>query len=55
MSAWLSATNKAAGTSRGFWSAEVQRQQQAFAKEMAKAWGFHTPSRVKSAPKRRRK
>ncbi len=40
MSLWLSAANKAAGTTRGFWAAEAQRQQQAFAREVMKAWGL---------------
>lgn len=38
MSAWLSAANQAAGAGRGLWMAEAQRQQQAWAKEMAKVW-----------------
>ena len=38
MSAWLSAANQAAGAGRGSWMAEEQRQQQAWAKEMAKVW-----------------
>ena len=40
MSLWLSAANKAAGTARGLWMAEARRQQQAFANEVAKAWGL---------------
>ncbi len=40
MSLWLSNANKAANTARGLWLAEAQRQQQAFAREMAKAWGL---------------
>ena len=54
MSLWLSAANKAAGTARVLWLAEARRQQQAFAKEMAKAWGL-APSapRRKAEPKRR--
>jgi hypothetical protein len=38
MSIWLSSANRAAGTARGMWMAEAQRQQKAFAKEMTKAW-----------------
>lgn len=54
MSLWLSAANKAAGTGRGLWMAEAQRQQQAFAKEMAKAWTLGgTAKRPASAKKRR--
>ena len=52
MSLWLSAANKAAGTTRGLWMAEAQRQQQAFAREVAKAWGL-APAK-EGAPKRRR-
>lgn len=55
MSLWLSAANKAAGSTRSLWSAELQRQQQAFAKEMVKAWSAAMPAPAKPAPKRRRK
>lgn len=57
MSMWLSAANKAAGTGRGLWMAEAQRQQQAFIKEMTKAWSFGGSSsrRSSSAKKRRSK
>ena len=54
MSLWLSAANKAAGASRGLWMAEAQRQQAAFAKEMAKAWGFGTAA-SRSRPERKRR
>lgn len=37
MSLWLSAANRAAGTARGYWMAEAQRQQRAFAKAAEKA------------------
>ncbi len=54
MSAWLSAANQAAGAGRGFWMAEAQRQQQAWAKEMAKLWtsALQPPGK---APRRSRK
>jgi hypothetical protein len=55
MSLWLSAANKAAGTARGMWMAEAQRQQTAFAKEVAKAWGLGPAPRRKPKPKRREK
>jgi hypothetical protein len=60
MSLWLSAANSAANTyasaARGFWSAEIGRQQAAFAKEMAKAWGLPgAEPRPRAAAKRRRK
>ena len=51
MSVWLSAANQWAGTARAFWAAETARQQRAFAKEVAKAWGFDP----KPASGRRRK
>ena len=51
MSLWLSAANKAAGTARGLWTAEAQRQQQAFAREVAKAWRV-APAKAGKAPKR---
>lgn len=55
MSMWLSAANKAAGASRGAWMAEASRQQQAFAKEMAKAWGFGPRPARKTTTRRRAK
>jgi hypothetical protein len=56
MSLWLSAANKAAGTARGAWMAEARRQQQAFAREMAKAWGVGAgATRRKTNTKRREK
>ena len=56
MSLWLSAANKAAGTARGLWLAEAQRQQKAIAREMAKAWGLgpRTKPRAKPGTKRRK-
>ena len=53
MSMWLSAANKAAGPARGFWSAEIARQQKAFAKTMTEAM-FPKPSGSKSPSKSRR-
>ena len=42
MSLWLSAANSAAGSARGLWLAEMQRQQtammQAFTKQMIDFW-----------------
>lgn len=54
MSLWLSAANRAAGASRGLWTAEMQRQQQTLQREVLKAWGLGgaTPARK---PSRRRK
>ena len=50
MSLWLSAANKAAGTTRGIWAAEAQRQQQAFAREVMKAWGLGSRRGDSQAP-----
>jgi hypothetical protein len=36
MSLWLSAANTWAGAARGFWTAEMQRQQRAMLNEMTK-------------------
>ena len=36
MSMWLSAINSATGQARGFWSAEMHRQQTAMMNEMTK-------------------
>jgi hypothetical protein len=55
MSAWLSTANRAAGTARGYWMAEAQRQQQAFARELAKAWRTGATPGQKPAAERRRK
>ena len=55
MSLWLSAANKAAGTTRGFWAAEAQRQQQAFAREVMKAWGLGAGEATRRPPARRRR
>lgn len=41
MSMWLSAFNSAAGQTRGFWSAEMQRQQTAMMQQMTRDfWRF---------------
>jgi hypothetical protein len=59
MSLWLSAANSAAntyaGTARGMWAAEISRQQAAFAKEMAKAWGLPGAATKPRAPAKRRR
>jgi hypothetical protein len=36
LSLWLSATNTWAGAARGFWTAEMQRQQRTMLNEMTK-------------------
>ena len=52
MSLWLSAANKTAGTARGLWMAEAQRQQKALAKDLTKAWTAPAAPRKKPAKKR---
>jgi hypothetical protein len=54
MSLWLSAANQAASAARGFWMAEAERQRQALAREIAKAWGLppSTPRRRRPSGKR---
>ncbi len=44
LSMWLSAANTAAGSARGFWTAELQRQQKAFAKGLAAPASKKRPS-----------
>lgn len=53
LSMWLSAANTAAGSARAFWTAELQRQQKAFAKSGAAPASKKRPSakRQKSRPK----
>jgi hypothetical protein len=55
MSLWLSAANQAAGTARVFWLAETRRQQKAFEREAAKAWGLGGTQARKPARKPRSK
>jgi hypothetical protein len=49
LSMWLSAANTAAGSARAFWTAELHRQQKAFAK------GLAAPASKKRAPAKRKK
>lgn len=57
LSLWLNAASTWAGATRGFWSAEMQRQQKAIVNDMTRpAPRFTAKSRsAKSAPKRLRK
>ena len=55
MSMWLSAANKAAGTARGFGTAELHRQQKTMAKEAAHAMGLGPSPPKKRAPAKRRR
>jgi len=43
MSLWLSAANTWAGAARGFWTAEMQRQQKTMLNEMTKPLGRPAP------------
>ncbi len=49
MSMWLSAANRAAGPARGFWTAEVRRQQKAMMTEAGRALSLDRAT----APKKR--
>lgn len=53
MSLWLSAANRTAGTARGHWIAEAQRQQRAFMKEMTKSWSAGAEGARQKPAKRR--
>ncbi len=55
MSLWLSAANRAAGTARGLWMAEAQRQQRALARKMANAGEPGAPAAKKRSGAKRRK
>ena len=49
LSMWLSAANTAAGSARGFWTAELHRRQKAVAK------GLAAPASKKRPPAKRQK
>ena len=49
LSMWLSAANSAAGAARGFWTAEMRRQQNAVIREV----GRSSVAGYASAPKKR--
>jgi hypothetical protein len=53
LSMWLSAANSAAGSARGFWTAEMRRQQNAIAKAAAR--GLAAPAATKGTAAKRRK
>ena len=59
LSIWLSAANTCAGAARGFWTAEMHRQQGAVTREMTQAISSSRSSRAatkkRSAAKRRNK
>lgn len=48
LSMWLSGANSAAGAARGFWTAEMRRQQKAMMREAA-----HSLTQDRAAPKKR--
>jgi len=55
LSAWLSAANTAAGAARGFWTAEMRRQQNAIVREAGRAAApGRSASKKRAAPKRRK-
>lgn len=54
MSLWLSGANKAAGSGRGPWMAEAQRQQNAWIKSATQAANGGAPSK-KNTPTKTRK
>jgi hypothetical protein len=57
MSMWLSAVNSAAGQARGFWTAEMQRQQaalvNAWTKQAIDFWSGAWIAQVAQKPSRR--
>jgi hypothetical protein len=57
MSMWLSAANRAAGPARGFWTAEVRRQQKAIMNEAGRSLSLDraTAPKKRAATKRRKK
>ena len=57
LSMWLSAANRAAGPARGFWTAEMRRQQKAMMSEAGRSLGLDRAATPKkqAAPKRRKK
>jgi hypothetical protein len=50
LSLWLSTANTLAGAARGFWTAEMQRQQKAMLNEMTKP-AARLPGKSRSARK----
>ena len=62
LSLWLSAANAWAGAARGFWTAEMHRQQTAMMNEMMRqsarfwtgAWALPTSDRADRTTRRRR-
>jgi hypothetical protein len=57
MSMWLSAANRAAGPARGFWTAEMRRQQKALMSEAGRSLSLDRAAAPKkrARPKHRKK
>jgi hypothetical protein len=55
MSMWLSAANRAAGPARGFWTAEMRRQQNALMNEAGRSLTQDRAAPKKRATSKRRK
>jgi hypothetical protein len=55
MSMWLSAANRAAGPARGFWTAEMRRQQKALMNEAGRSLTQDRAAPKKRATSKRRK
>ena len=54
MSLWLGVANRAAGSARGYWMAEAQRQQRALLKATEKALLSGMSPTKRHAPRRRK-
>lgn len=55
MSLWLSAANRAAGTARGYWLAEAERQRQALVRQATRSLRSGLPATKRAASRRRPK
>ncbi|MFO1208604.1 MAG: hypothetical protein U1E40_05190 [Amaricoccus sp.] len=55
MSLWLSAANRAAGTARGYWLAEAERQRQALVRQATRSFWPGLPATKRAASRRRPK
>lgn len=55
LSMWMSAANSAAGAARGFWTAEMRRQQKALLNEAGRSSAQGRPASKKGAAAKRRK
>ena len=55
LSMWLSAANSAAGAARGFWTAEMRRQQKAMVNEAGRGVVKAAALKKRATSKRRKK